>query len=177
MSQEKKALGAQKKEKEMPQGEQKITTDNPEDLIAELTSDAKKKSQSRKKKKLEEYKVVQATREMLFSRKGQTINVPIIMDDDEVWNFKVKRISEAENSEILDRSLAIKSLDDMTPEELDASNDYNYRLLALAVVDPELTEDEWKSAVDTPMAQKIVEQLMKVLTNVNDSGIFDDFQR
>lgn len=175
MSTEKKALGAQ--DKTQPKGEHKITATNADDLIAQLTSESKKKSQTRKKKKIEEYKVVQATREMLFSRKGQTINVPIIMDDDEVWNFKVKRISEAENSEILDRSLAIKSLDEMTPEELDASNDYNYRLLALSVVEPQLTEEEWKSAVDTPMAQKIVEQLMKVLTDVNDSGIFEDFQR
>lgn len=170
MSEKKQVLGEQK-------GEKKITATNADDLLAELQADSQKKSQSRKKKKIEEYKVVQATREMLFSRKGQTINVPIIMDDDEVWNFKVKRISEAENSEILDRSLAVKSLDEMTPEELDASNDYNYRLLALSVVDPQLTEDEWKTAVDTPMAQKIVEQLMKVLTNVNDSGIFDDFQK
>lgn len=175
MSKEKKALGA---DIEMPpKGEQKITATNAEDLIAELQADSKKKTQANKKKKIEDYKVVQATREMLFNRKGQIINVPIIMDDEEVWNFKVKRISEAENSEILDRSLAIKKLDEMTPEELDASNDYNYRLLALAVVEPLLNEDEWKSAVDTPMAQKIVEQLMKVLTNVNDSGIFDDFQK
>lgn len=170
MAEKKQVLGA-------PKGEKEITATNADDLLAELQADSQKKSQARKKKKIEEYKVVQATREMLFNRKGQSINVPIIMDDDEVWNFKVKRISEAENSEILDRSLAVKSLDEMTPEELDASNDYNYRLLALAVVDPQLTEDEWKSAVDTPMAQKIVEQLMKVLTNVNDSGIFDDFQK
>ena len=170
MSEKKQVLGAKK-------GEQEITATNADDLLAELQADSQKKAQGRKKKKIEEYKVVQATREMLFNRKGQTINVPIIMDEDEVWNFKVKRISEAENSEILDRSLAVKSLDEMTSEELDASNDYNYRLLALAVVDPQLTEDEWKSAVDTPMAQKIVEQLMKVLTNVNDSGIFDDFQK
>ena len=165
MSTEKKALGAKDAS---PKGEQKITVSSPDELIAELQADSKKKAQTNKKKKIEDYKVVQATREMLFSRKGH---------DEEVWNFKVKRISEAENSEILDRSLAIKSLDEMTPEELDASNDYNYRLLALSVVEPELTEDEWKSAVDTPMAQKIVEQLMKVLTNVNDSGIFEDFQR
>ena len=174
MSQEKKVL---KPENTEVQGEKKITATNPDDLLAELTSDAKKKSQSRKKKKIEEYKVVQATREMLFNRKGQVINVPIIMDDEQVWNFKIKRISEAENSAILDRSLAIKSLDEMTPEELDASNDYNYRLLATVVVDPALTEDEWKSGVDTPMAQKIVEQIMKVLTNVDDSSIFDDFQK
>ena len=170
MSKEKQALGA-------PQGENKITATNAEDLLAELTADSKKKSQSKKKKKIEDYKVVQATREMIFNRKGEILNVPIIMDDDTAWNFKVKRISEAENSDILDRAISVKRLDEMTPEELEASNDYNYRLLALCVVDPELTEDEWKSAVDTPLARKIVEQIAKVLTDINANGIFDDFQK
>ena len=129
------------------------------------------------KKKIEEYKATQATREMLFSRLGKTINVPIIMDDNEVMVFKVKRLSEAENSEILDRSLAIKSLDEMTPEELEESNNYNYRLLEKVVVDPQLSQDEWKSGVDTALVQKIVEQVMKVLTNIDDAQIFEEFQK
>ena len=114
---------------------------------------------------------------MLFSRLGKTINVPIIMDDNEVMVFKVKRLSEAENSEILDRSLAIKSLDEMTPEELEESNNYNYRLLEKVVVDPQLSQDEWKSGVDTALVQKIVEQVMKVLTNIDDAQIFEEFQK
>ena len=142
-----------------------------------MQADSRKKSANHKKKKIEEYKATQATRDMLFSRLGQTINVPLIMDDDTVMVFKIKRLSEAENSDILDRSLAIKSLDDMTAEELEESNNYNYRLLAKVVVDPVLTEDEWRSGVDTALVQKLVEQIMKVLTNINDSEIFDDFQK
>ena len=115
MAQKKKVLGAEPEEAPL-QGEAKNVADNPDDLIAELMADSKKKQKSRKKKKIEEYKAVQATREALFSRLGKTINVPVIMDDNEVMVFKIKRLSEAENSEILDRSLAIKSLDEMTPE-------------------------------------------------------------
>ena len=107
----------------------------------------------------------------------KNLNHAPIMDDDTVMVFKIKRLSEAENSDILDRSLAIKSLDDMTAEELEESNNYNYRLLAKVVVDPVLTEDEWRSGVDTALVQKLVEQIMKVLTNINDSEIFDDFQK
>ena len=99
------------------------------------------------------------------------------MDDDEVMVFKIKRLSEAENSEILDRSLAIKNLDEMTPQELEDSNNYNYRLLEKVVVDPILTQDEWRSKVDTALVQKLVEQIMKVLTNIDDTQIFDDFQK
>lgn len=173
----KKVLGAENSKKEEPKGEANINAENSDDLIAQLQADSRKKSATHKKKKIEEYKATQATRDMLFSRLGQTINVPLIMDDDTVMVFKIKRLSEAENSDILDRSLAIKSLDDMTAEELEESNNYNYRLLAKVVVDPVLTEDEWRSGVDTALVQKLVEQIMKVLTNINDSEIFDDFQK
>ena len=174
MSQNKKVLDAQDGQ---PKGEHKITADNPDDLIAELQAESKKRNTSRKKKKIEDYKANQATRDLLFSRLGKTINVPLIMDDEEVMVFKIKRLSEAEKSEILDRSLAIKKLDEMTPQELEDSNNYNYRLLEKVVVDPALSQDEWRSKVDTALVQKLVEQIMKVLTNIDDTRIFDDFQK
>ena len=170
MSKEKQALGT-------PEGEHKITANNADELLAELQAESKKTSQNKKKKKIEDYKVVQATREMLINRKGQILNVPIIIDNEEAWNFKVRRISEAENSDILDRTLAVKNFNEMTPEELEASNDYNFRLLALSVVEPKMSEDEWKGVVDAPMARKLVQQISKVITDVNADGIFDDFQR
>ena len=148
-----------------------------EELLQQLVEDSKKRSDSRKKKKIEDYKAVRATKEKLFARLGQTIEVPIIMNDDEMMVFQIKRLSEAENSEILDRSLAIKEVQDMTPEELEESNNYNYRLLEKVVVDPYLTQEEWRLNVDTAMVQKIVQQVMKVLTNIDDSRIFDEFQK
>lgn len=176
MSQNKKVLGAETPA-EKPQGVEKIDAKNSDELISQLMADSQKKTASRKKKKIEEYKATQATREILFSRLGKTINVPVIMDDEDVMVFKIKRLSEAENSEILDRSLAIKNLDEMTPEELEESNNYNYRLLEKVVVDPVLTQDEWRSQVDTALIQKLVEQIMKVLTNIDDTRIFDEFQK
>jgi len=177
MSEKKRVLGKESENDNPIVHETKNKATNPDDLISELMEDSKKKQKSRKKKKLEEYQATQATRDMLFSRLGKTINVPIIMDDEQVIVFKIKRLSEAENSEIIDRSLAIKSLDDMTPEELEESNNYNYRLLEKVVVDPYLTQDEWKSGVDTALVQKLVEQVMKILTNIDDSQIFEEFQR
>ena len=176
MAQEKKVLNSTTNEA-APQGEAKIEATNSDDLIAQLQADAKKRSTSQKKKKIEEYKATQATRELLFSRLGKTVNVPLIMDDESVMVFKVKRLSEAENSDILDRSLAIKNLDEMTPQELEESNNYNYRLLEKVVVDPQLSQDEWRSKVDTALVQRLVEQIMKVLTNIDDTHIFDDFQK
>lgn len=174
MSQSKRVVEAEASKK---QGEEDITAQNSDDLIAQLQADSQKRHASQKKKKIEEYKATQATRDVLFSRLGKTINVPLIMDDESVMVFKIKRLSEAENSEILDRSLAIKSLDEMTPQELEDSNNYNYRLLEKVVVDPVLTQDEWRSKVDTALVQKLVEQIMKVLTNIDDAEIFEDFQK
>ena len=174
MSQNKKVLDAEVKK---PQGEETITATSSDDLIAQLQADSKKRNASNKKKKIEEYEAVQATRELLFNRLGRTINVPLIMDNDSVMVFKIKRLSEAENSDILDRSLAIKSLDEMTPQELEESNNYNYRLLEKVVVEPKLSQDEWRSQVDTALVQRLVEQIMNVLTNIDDTQIFDEFQK
>lgn len=183
MAKEQKVFGAEAKEapkktEEKAQDEGvEVTATSGEDLMAQLIADSKKKASTKKKKKIEEYKAVMATKEKLFSRLGETIDVPIIISDDELMVFKVKRLSEAENSEILDRSLAIKDVQDMTEEELEESNNYNYRLLEKVVVEPQLTQEEWRLNVDTAMVQRIVQKVMQVLTNIDDSRIFDEFQR
>ena len=181
MAKEQKVLGAdikaadnQKEENIVDEGAHKITAESGEELLEKLMEGSKKRSDTRKKKKIEEYKAVRATKDKLFSRLGQTIDVPIIVSDDEVMVFQVKRLSEAENSEIIDRSLAIKNVEDMTEEELE---DYNYRLLEKVVVDPKLTQEEWRLNVDTAMVQRIVQKVMQVLTNIDDSRIFDEFQK
>lgn len=175
----KKVFGADTpaQDEEIQNGSHEINASSGEDLIAQLTAEAEQKSKAKKKKKISEYKAVRATKEALFSRLGKVIDVPIIMDNDTVMVFKVKRLSEAENSEIIDRQLAIKDIKDMTAEELDESNNYNYRLLEKVVVEPKLTQQEWRLNVDTALVQKIVEQVMKVLTSIDDANIFDDFQK
>lgn len=179
MAKEKKVFGAEVTEepkKQNTDGSADITAETSDELIAQLTAEANQKSSSRKKKKIEDYKAIRATRESIFSRLGKTIDVPIKMNDDEIMVFTIRRLSEAENSEILDRSLAIKNMQDMTEAELEESNRYNYRLLAKVVVEPKLTELEWELNVDTALVQSLIEQIMKVLTNVDDSARFDDFQ-
>lgn len=182
MARDKKTFGepeAPKKDEELKQeeGVHLNEASSGEELLQQLVEDSKKRSDTRKKKKIEDYKAVRATKEKLFARLGETIEVPIIMNDEEMMVFQIKRLSEAENSEILDRSLAIKDVQDMTPEELEESNNYNYRLLEKVVVEPHLTQEEWRLNVDTAMVQKIVQQVMKVLTNIDDSRIFDEFQK
>lgn len=184
MAKEKQVFGAENKSAKQEtedinkeEGVHEIETNSGEDLLQKLMADSKKRSDNRKKKKIEDYKAVRATKEKLFSRLGETIDVPIIMNDEEVMVFQVKRLSEAENSEIIDRSLAIKDVADMTEEELEESNNYNYRLLEKVVVDPKLSQEEWRLNVDTAMVQRIVQKVMQVLTNIDDSRIFEEFQR
>lgn len=183
MKKEQKVFGAKDvpKENEDKKEEQEqlktLEGNSGQDLLNQLMSDSKKRSDSRKKKKIEEYKVHRATRESLFKRLGQTIEIPIIMNDDEVEVFQIKRLSEAENSEIIDRVLAIKDPTEMTEEELEESNAYNYRLLEKVVVDPYLTQEEWRLKVPTAIVQTLMSKIMQVLTNIDDSKVFEDFQK
>lgn len=175
---DKKVFGTEVTEEENKNndGSAEITAETSDELINQLVAEAGQKSDSRKKKKMEDFKATRATRDTIFSRLGKTIDVPVKISDDEVMVFKIKRLSEAENSEIVDRSLAIKNVQEMTEAELEESNRYNYRLLAKVVVDPELSELEWEHNVDTALVNALMEQIMKVLTNVDDSARFEDFQ-
>lgn len=183
MKKEQKVFGAdtkasEKNEDKKAEGIQEMSgEESGQQLISKLMQDSKKRSDSRKKKKIEEYKVHRATRESLFKRLGQTIDIPIIMNDDEVEVFTIKRLSEAENSEIIDRVLAIKDPTEMTEEELEESNAYNYRLLEKVVIDPYLTQEEWRLKVPTAIVQTLMSKIMQVLTNIDDSKVFEDFQK
>ena len=65
----------------------------------------------------------------------------------------------------------------MTEEELEESNAYNYRLLEKIVVDPYLTQEEWKLQVPTAIVQQLLRKSMQVLTNIDDSSVFEEFQK
>ena len=186
MAKEKKVFGTETKNTpvEAPQkanekidGVYTVTETSTEDLLNRLKADSKKRSDNRKKKKIEDYKVHRATKESLFNRLKDTIEIPIIMGPDDVEVFTIKRLSEAENSEIINRALAIKDPSEMTEEELEESNAYNYRLLEKIVVDPYLTQEEWRLQVPTAIVQELLQKSMRVLTNIDDSSIFDEFQK
>ena len=68
MAQSKRVVEAEASKK---QGEENITAQTSDDLIAQLQEDSKKRNASQKKKKIEEYKATQATRDILFSRLGK----------------------------------------------------------------------------------------------------------
>lgn len=186
MAKEKQVFGAEaknapqeskKEDTEKIDGVYTVTETSTEDLLNKLKVDSKKRSDSRKKKKIEEYKVHRATKESLFNRLKDTVEIPIIMGPDDVEVFTIKRLSEAENSEIVNRVLAIKDPTEMTEEELEESNDYNYRLLEKIVIDPYLTQEEWKLQVPTAIVQQLLRKSMKVLTDIDDSSVFDEFQK
>lgn len=185
MAKEQKVFGAEAKEApakdtkelEKTDGAYEVKETSAQDLMEKLKADSKKRSDNRKKKKIEEYKVHRATKESLFQRLNDTIDIPIIMGPNEVAVFTIKRLSEAENSEIINRALAIKDPSEMTEEELEESNAYNYRLLEKIVVDPYLTQEEWRLQVPTAIVQELLQKSMRVLTNIDDSSVFDEFQK
>jgi len=147
-----------------------------DEILKSMQEQIDSKNTQRKQKKLDEYNAKAATKSLLFSRVGKTIDVPIVVSDKDVFIFKIKRLSESDNSDILDRSLAVKDLEEMTAEELEESNNYNYRLLERCVVEPKMTATDWKKA-DTALVQKLIREVSKVLSNVDDTALFDDFRK
>ena len=156
--------------------EQINTNATADEILKQMQDEVDKKSKQRKQKRLDEYKSVAATKSALFSRTGKLIDIPIPINDDEIMIFKVRRLSEADNSDILDRSLAVKSLENMTAEELEESNEYNFRLLERAVVEPIMTATDWKR-VDTALMRELVTKISDVLSNVDDTVLYEDFRK
>jgi len=171
---EKKVFGSNESEDD---GVMDVNATSGEELLKQLTDRSKKRSNDRKKKKIEDYKVHRATKESLFKRLEDTVDIPIIVGPDDVEVFTIRRLSESENSEIINRSLAIKDPSEMTEEELEESNAYNYRLLEKIVVDPCLTQEEWRLQVPTAIVQEVLQKGMRVLTNIDDSSVFEEFQK
>lgn len=150
---------------------------DPLELLEMMKKKSQKTSIKKQEKKIDEYKHTMATKAKLFSRMQEKIIIPIIINEDEVLDFEIQRLSESENAEILNRKLAMKNLSEMTAEELEESNEYNYRLLEKVVTNPQLSFEEWRDNADTALVQELVGKVMDVLTNIDDTVVYDDFKK
>ena len=63
----------------------------------------------------------------------------------------------------------------MTDEEYEALQRQSYELLAIVIVDPVLTIDEWEMA-DLALVQKILEQVSVLQAETSDAEIIDQMR-
>lgn|SRR5574344_1370950 len=153
----------------------------PNDVIDALVNEAmpegaQKAYDEYEDKKVNSFRKVVATRDLLFSRLQKLIDIPVEVatENGETVDmiFKIKRLSEAESNHLLNRELIGKDLNELTEEEYQKSMAYRRKTLALAVVEPKLTAQEWAEDVDNAITLALFEKVNKAITDVNDAELF-----
>jgi len=150
-----------------------------------MTQGAQEKQEEYEKKTYENFKTITATRDLLFSRVQETvpIKIPMIVDikNPETGKiektpvnveFKVKRLTEAENTHILNHKLIGKEIADMTDEEYVQSSQFRSKVLEKAVVEPQLSAKEWQNNCSNADISAIYDEVNKILTEADDVSLF-----
>ena len=150
-----------------------------------MTQGAQEKQEEYEKKTYENFKTITATRDLLFSRVQETvpIKIPMIVDmkNPETGKiektpvnveFKVKRLTEAENTHILNHKLIGKEIADMTDEEYVQSSQFRSKVLEKAVVEPQLSAKEWQNNCSNADISAIYDEVNKILTDADDVSLF-----
>lgn len=150
-----------------------------------MTQGAQEKQEEYEKKTYENFKTITATRDLLFNRVQETvpIKIPMIVDmkNPETGKiektpvnveFKVKRLTEAENTHILNHKLIGKEIADMTDEEYVQSSQFRSKVLEKAVVEPQLSAKEWQNNCSNADISAIYDEVNKILTEADDVSLF-----
>lgn len=151
----------------------------------ELSEGAKSKKEAYEKKKYDDFVTVTATRDLLMNKAKKTIPIYIktsawILNpetgEEELTKTKMKfiirRLTESENTHLLNHKLIGKDLADMTEEEYIASSHFRSELLEASVVDPYFTAEEWRTVVDNGTSVAVYDEVNKILTSADDSALF-----
>lgn len=142
-----------------------------------MSKDQRKTQVKKIKKSLEEYKETSATRELLFSRPKETIKVPVIINDEDVLTFEARRLTEMETQNLINRKLVGKKPTKMNDKEWEEFMSYNYKLLENVIVEPHLTEKEWREKVDSPLVVKLADKVTKLVNDTDDNVVLEDFKK
>lgn len=163
---------------------------SPEEVIAALRNEGDSEGTKQIKKDYEEQKVeelitITATRDLLFNQAKQLIpvyiktTVPVFNEETGQMEtklakvkFMVKRLTEAENTHLLNHKLIGKELADMTDEEYVDSSQFRSKMLEAAVVEPHFTAEEWRTQLANGTVTDLYDEVNKVQTSADDSKLF-----
>lgn len=151
----------------------------------ELSEGAKANKEKYEKDKVENFITVTATRDLLMNKAKRTIPIyiktsafvtnPKTGEEELVkakMKFVIKRLTEAENTHLLNHKLIGKELADMTEEEYIDSSKFRSQLLEAAVVEPHFSAEEWRTEVDNGTVTALYDEVNKILTSADDSALF-----
>lgn len=150
-----------------------------------MSEGAQKNKEEYEEKKYEDFKIVTATRDLLLNRVQQTvpIYVPMIIEEvnqqtgkvEEVparVKFEARRLTEAENTHVLNHKLIGKEIKDMTDEEYRESSHFRSNLLSKAIVNPQMSAEEWRTQCDNATLGRVYDEYNKILTETDDVSRF-----
>lgn len=135
-------------------------------------------------KKVEETKKVMATREILtgMTKRLISVTVPVVLDiqqenneiEPELVNLqlKIKRLTESQINHLFNRRMAGKTVDEMTPEELQEDNHFRSKFLAETVVEPKLSAEEWYNDVPAMATATIFTKVNDALNSIDNTELF-----
>lgn len=151
----------------------------------EMPEGAIKNKEEHEEQKVEKFRKVTATRDLLFSRLERIIPCSIqtvlelpneqgILEPQKVeLEFEVRRLSESENTHLFNHRLFGKEMADMTDEEYASSVKFRSELLAKAVVgELKMSAEDWRNKVDNGMLTAIYDEVNRVLTDADDATLF-----
>lgn len=163
---------------------------SPEEVIEAMKSEgmsegAQKNKEEFEEKQYENFKVVTATRDLLFNRVKTLvpIYVPMVVTERDAQTgklvevpiraqFMARRLTEAENTHILNHKLLGKELKDMTDEEYRESSHFRSNLLSKCIEEPKLTAEQWRTECDNATLGKVYDEYNKILTQTDDVSRF-----
>lgn len=151
----------------------------------EMSEGAKANKEKYEKDKVENFITVTATRDLLMNKAKRKIPI-YIKTSAWVFNektgkeelkkakmkFVMKRLTESENTHLLNHKLIGKELADMTEEEYIESSHFRSQLLEACIVEPYFTAEEWRTVVDNGTATALYDEANKILTSADDSALF-----
>lgn len=161
----------------------------PEEVIdalktSEMPEGAIKNKEEYEDEKVKQFRKVTATRDLLLNRTKRVIpmHFKAVIDvenefgefDQELveLDFKIKRLSESQVNHIINHKLLNKADADMTDEEFAQASKFRSKFLAQTVVEPKLTQEEWRQECDAGIMTAAFNTATDILNKIDDTSLF-----
>lgn len=156
-------------------GEGGVLTD--EDLKS-LQPEAEKNQEEFQTYRQEKLKRTFVTKADLVRRKEQPLEIEVDVGD-EVFIFKVRRMSERERAQLNQLNFAKfgGDWDQLTAEEMQQVADQGYRVMAAMIIEPDMSVEEWKDIADVALLNYLSTRVAKMSTEVNDAILIEEFKK
>lgn len=151
---------------------------------SEMPEGAQKNKEEYEEEQTKKFRKVTATRDLLLNRTKRVIPMDFkaiidVENPDGTFSqelvdlsFSIKRLSESEVNHIINHKLLNKADADMTDEEYAQASKFRSQFLAKTVVEPQLTEIEWREECDAGIMAEAFNTATNILNKIDDTSLF-----